>query len=233
MVNIKKAPSLKEQVYDYLREAILNTDLEIGKLYSDQWVANNIGVSRTPVREAVLQLQHEGLIDVVPYRGFIIKMISKKEIIDIFQLREAIEGFSIRQLIISKKSSPGNFADLLHELKKAIKYQEIANQKEDSKDFWNADRLFHESIVKHCGNKCFNDIYRSHRDKIQLIALETLKDKNRLYSALSEHRVIVEAIEKGTELEAYEKIALHLHSTKSLIMKALEKYNPGTEASNN
>ncbi|KUO52754.1 MAG: hypothetical protein APF76_14225 [Desulfitibacter sp. BRH_c19] len=224
-MHIKKAPSLKEQVYSYLRESILNLELEVDKLYSDQWVANNIGVSRTPVREAVLQLQHEGLVDIVPYRGFIVKMISTEEIIDVFQLREAIEGFCIKHLIRCKETHSVAFNKSLYKLKESLLFQEKASKNESSNEFWDADRLFHESIIKHSNNKCFNDIYKSHRDKIQIISLETLKDKSRIYSALSEHNAIVASIENGSEDDAYQKILDHLSSTKSLMMKSLDKRN--------
>ncbi len=224
-LNVKKVPSLKKQVYSYLRELILNSELELGKLYSDQWVANNFGVSRTPVREAVLQLQHESLVDIVPYRGFIVKIISEAEIIDILQLRESIEGYCIKKLMQCKETSPDTFKKTLNKLKKTILLQEKAGRNLDSKEFWDADRLLHESIVGHCNNKCFNDIYNSHRDKMKIIGFETLKDKSRIYSALTEHNAIIAAIEKGSVHDAYEETSRHINNTRSLMMKALEKYN--------
>ncbi|MBZ4688579.1 MAG: hypothetical protein PWQ96_1688 [Clostridia bacterium] len=219
--SIKKAPSLKEQVYNYLREAIINDEFEMGKLYSDQWVADQLGVSRTPVREAVQQLKHEGLLEVVPYKGFKVKTLSETEINEVFEVRDAIEGFCIKKLI--KNQDTREAKELLEKLEKIIAEQKKSYANNSRRDFWDTDRLFHSSIVSFSNNRILEDVYRSMGDKIKSIALETLRDETRLNTAFEEHVATLQYIKDGLINEAYEMNLRHLNNTKSLVMKALQK----------
>lgn len=72
--------SLKAQVYEYLKQAIINGDLKIGEIYSEQYFADKLSISRTPVREAILQLQHENMVEVKANRGIIVKPLLLDEI---------------------------------------------------------------------------------------------------------------------------------------------------------
>ncbi|WP_366924413.1 GntR family transcriptional regulator [Metallumcola ferriviriculae] len=219
--NIKKVPSLKEQVYNYLKQALLNNEFELGKLYSDQWVAGQLGVSRTPVREAVQQLKHEGFVKVVPYKGFTAKTISEKEIEEVFEAREAIEGFCIKKLVNNHQSrAAGHVRQKLEEI---IAGQETSAQNNERNKFWEMDSNFHQCIVNYSDNTILVNLYQSLGDKISRIALETLKENNRLTTALQEHKKTLEFINKEELLEAYESNYRHLLSTKALMMEALKK----------
>ena len=84
--------SLKAQVYEYLKQAIINGDLKVGEIYSEQYFADKLSISRTPVREAILQLQHENMVEVKANRGIIVKPLLLDEIKKIIETRLAIEG---------------------------------------------------------------------------------------------------------------------------------------------
>ena len=86
--------SLKAQVYEYLKQAIINGDLKVGEIYSEQYFADKLSISRTPVREAILQLQHENMVEVKANRGIIVKPLLLDEIKKIIETRLAIEGYS-------------------------------------------------------------------------------------------------------------------------------------------
>ena len=78
--------SLKAQVYEYLKQAIINGDLKVGEIYSEQYFADKLSISRTPVREAILQLQHENMVEVKANRGIIVKPLLLDEIKKIIEI---------------------------------------------------------------------------------------------------------------------------------------------------
>lgn len=215
-------PSLKDQVYDYLKEAIIRGELQFGSFYSVQWVASRLGVSRTPVREAVQQLQHEGLIDVFPYKGFTIKTISPAVIEEVFEVREAIESFCIKKLL-AQYGSPV-YGELMKSLEKTLAEQKyMVVHGKDAMDYWKLDKGFHRLIVEFCNNKVLREVYESISDKISSIALATLQDRRRFASASEEHALIFAKLKEGSQ-EAVNVNVAHLLSTKRLIMKTWEKW---------
>lgn len=224
------SPSLKDQVYSYLKEAIVRGELQFGSFYSVQWVASRLGVSRTPVREAVQQLQHEGLIDVFPYKGFTVKAISPAVIEEVFEVREAIESFCIKKLL-AQYGTPA-YAELMVMLERTVEEQKymVAHGK-DAMDYWKLDKGFHRRIVEFCNNKVLSEVYESISDKISSIALATLQDRSRFASASEEHALILAKLKEGSH-EAVNVNVAHLLSTKKLIMKTWEKWeNNGQEDS--
>lgn len=88
-----KRIALKEQAYNYLKNAILEVEIESRGIYSEQHFADRLNVSRTPIREAVLQLSQEGLVEIHPHLGVSIRELSAAEIEELFQVRTAIEGY--------------------------------------------------------------------------------------------------------------------------------------------
>ena len=97
---MKKTPkaTLKERAYASIRDAIINRQIRRDMIYSEQWFAEKFGVSRTPVREALLQLRNEGLVDVIPNRGMIIRNLTMDDAKHLFQMRGASEGFCAAHL---------------------------------------------------------------------------------------------------------------------------------------
>lgn len=84
---------LQEQAYDYLKELILSGEMIENEIYSETKLASEIGISRTPIRDALQRLSQDGFIDIIPSKGFRIHQITANEIVEIFQIRSAIEGF--------------------------------------------------------------------------------------------------------------------------------------------
>lgn len=224
-------PTLKEQVYEHLKKAIINGELQFGNFYSVQWVASQLGISRSPVREAVQQLQHEGLVDVYPYKGFTIKTISPSVIEEVFEVREAIESFCIKK-VLNEYGSP-QFEELIAELREKIEEQKNASTTaKEPMDYWKLDKGFHRLIIDFCNNKTLKQVYESISDKISSIALATLQDRKRFGTASEEHEAILRELEKGS-LEAISVNLVHLTSTKELVLNTLENKMNGKKLLNN
>lgn len=213
-------PTLKEQVYNYLKKAIINGELQFGNFYSVQLVASRLGISRSPVREAVQQLQHEGLVEVYPYKGFTIKTISPAVIEEVFEVREAIESFCIKK-VLNEYGSP-QFDELVVKLKDMLLEQKKATgSAKEPMDYWKLDKGFHRLIIDFCNNKTIKQVYESISDKISSIALATLQDRKRFETASEEHEAILNKLKEGS-LEAISVNLIHLTSTKKLVLKTLE-----------
>ena len=172
------------------------------------------------MREAVQQLQHEGLVDVFPYKGFIIKTISPAIIEEVFEVREAIESFCIKK-VLNDHGSP-QFDELIVKLKDMLQKQKNATTlAQEPMDYWKLDKGFHRLIIDFCNNKTLKQVYESISDKISSIALATLQDRKRFETASEEHEAILRQLKEGS-LEAVSVNLLHLNSTKELVLNTLE-----------
>jgi DNA-binding GntR family transcriptional regulator len=220
---IIKMPSLKEQVYSYLRNAIITEEIEVEKTYSEQWFADLLEVSRTPVREALLQLKQENLLDILPYKGVVVKALSSEEITEIFQIRQSIEGYCVT-LIAEDLENP-LAKNLLTQLGENIcEQRELVNQIDKIKvdEFVELDKLFHNEIINYANNDRFADIYTNVRSRVERISVKTLKKEGRLKEGYQEHVAIYEKMVAGQPWEAYLAVKDHLDNAK-MIMESENK----------
>ena len=97
---------LQQQAYDHIKNGILDQSFQYDQIYSESKLSLEIGISRTPVRDAVHRLYQEGLIDIIPNKGFILHKITNTEMMENQEIRSAIEGYCSRQAAISNSSGP-------------------------------------------------------------------------------------------------------------------------------
>ena len=132
--------SLKAQVYEYLKQAIINGDLKVGEIYSEQYFADKLSISRTPVREAILQLQHENMVEVKANRGIIVKPLLLDEIKKIIETRLAIEGYS--SSILAKNLTTKEGKNLIYLLEDNLsKQQEILTSSDAYYKYCNDEKI--------------------------------------------------------------------------------------------
>lgn len=195
----------KEQAYNYLLDLILKNGLEEGKVYSERYFAEVMGISRTPVREAILHLAQEGYITIQSNRGIQIKELSNEEIKDILQMREAIEGFCAEYAAERKDEN----RELISVLKKYIAEEENNISHEE---FIKNDIEFHTKIVDFCRNKIMKEAFINLRNQINRIGLKSFDNEERICETLKEHKAIVNAVEKGDADLAKAAVKKHLQS---------------------
>ncbi|WP_406541568.1 GntR family transcriptional regulator [Clostridium ljungdahlii] len=138
---------IREIVFERLRKAIIDGNLEPGDRLVETFIAENMGVSRTPVREAFRQLEIEGLAENIPRKGTIVKGISKEDIIEIYQIREVLEGLAFR-LTCSRISE-----EQIVELKEKICKMDQYIGDENIAQYWSVHGEFHNIILYLTGNK--------------------------------------------------------------------------------
>lgn len=214
---ITKGPSLKEQVYHHLKKAIISGDIEENKVYSEQWAADLLGVSRTPVREAVLQLKQEFFIDILPYKGFQVRSLTTDDIKETFQIRLALEGFCI--ITIAQNSQDLHVQRMLSCLGGVLLEQERLATEGKVYEFMERDEMYHRSIINHTGNERLIATYNDIRSRFELITVKVLNDPGRMEETVQEHFAILEKMRTGCPWEAYQAIQIHLDATQRVLKR--------------
>lgn len=212
--------TLKEQAYKLLKQAIIDGLLTMDTLYSEQWFADYLKVSRTPVREALLQMQEESVIKVLPNRGIMINPISEQEIRNIMQMRSAIESFSSAYLASRIDTISG--LQVIMRLEQNISDERYSTHDEcDLKKHLLLHMQFHMDIINFTENPYFIKSFDNMRFRITQFAVELFNKTDRIQSAISEHRVILNAIKSGDENESYQAMIEHLEATKTNLLKQI------------
>lgn len=208
--------SVVTQVRDRLRGDITSGRLTTGTLYSVNVIATELGVSRTPVREALLQLSELGLIEVHRNRGFTVASVSQAELFEIFQLRLAIETAAARRA--AHRGETGTMAEHMTAM-------ETAAQAEDRRAFMEADRAFHDALLELATNKRARDAVSVARDAIFSRGVSA-SGKERTWSDLvAEHQELLEAVTQADPARAAVAMSRHLVNTADAL--ATQTTGPG------
>jgi DNA-binding GntR family transcriptional regulator len=211
---VKRAPSLRLQAVEQLRQAIITSALEPGSIHSEQAIATRMSISRTPVREALLQLEREGLVEFIPQRGARIRELDPEHLAHVFELRAALEGYCAATLATKKK--PGVVARLESELKR----QRAIIDGDDHLAWVLANMDFHTAIVSGIDNPLFNETLSPLATHTMRIGYRMIARRKRMEESFDEHAGIVDAIRRGDEDKARERAAEHMYVTV-VLMKQL------------
>lgn len=202
----------REKAYAFLKENVLTDPDRQGEFLSEQELADRIGVSRTPIREALLLLAAEDLVRLVPKRGAQIVPLSGREISEVMELRGIVERYA------AERVDPGDL-DLMSELAELLERQRALSGPEHAKEFIAVDHLFHATIVAAAGNTLLNRHYdglRSRQIRAGVVAL--YNQQGRQESVLTEHRAILAAIASGDRDAARIAIDSHLETTLKVLL---------------
>ncbi|MEE3122046.1 MAG: GntR family transcriptional regulator, partial [SAR324 cluster bacterium] len=154
MEEINRPQSLKEIAAERIREAIVQGRLKMGESLSENYLAQNLQVSKTPIREALSLLNMEGLVKIIPQKGTFVFSMDKPEIIELCELRYALESMALRY------SHERNRDDLLKELESIVKSMRKDMKKEGVMHYLQLDDSFHNSFFNYCENRYMKDTYR-------------------------------------------------------------------------
>jgi DNA-binding GntR family transcriptional regulator len=209
--------STSQRAYDYVKDRLLDGRFAGGTLLSENEIAQRLGCSRTPVRQAFVELQGEGLLDLYPRRGGLVVPVSPTEADDVLEARLLLEPYCSRRA--ATVAADARVA-LAVELGTAIAEQEAALEQAGT-GFVKADRRFHRAIVAATGNVLLIRQYDALRDRHQRIAAATLaRDPARIERFVSEHRAIAAALTSGDAEAAAELTSSHLHTAHELARRA-------------
>ena len=214
---ISRTKSLKEKVYDILKELILTGRLEPGMLHNEKRLAEVLGVSRTPVREALLELSREGMVSFIPSKGVKVRKITTKQVQEVFELRRIIEGYIIKS--ISKQLSPAD----LKKIEKILTKQDRSASKDEEVTFIEMDKEFHLFMASKMGNEQIETILQNLRDQIHLMGIRAIKDSPRSQQVLKEHQRIFSALKKKDAKRSHDELMRHLNNTEEILIDILAR----------
>lgn len=217
-IEITDLRPIRDIVYQRLRSAIIGGQLEQGERLVETFISENMGVSRTPVREAFRQLEIEGLAENIPRKGTIVKGISKKDIIEIYEIREMLEGLVFRLACL--RISEVHIA----QLKENISKMEQCIVDKDITQYWILHEDFHGIILYSCGNSRLVDQMKQIYEYLTILRNFTLVMDKRRTKAMQEHKEIIDAFEMKDEMVA-EKIGReHTVNAKKFLAKEIHLF---------
>lgn len=208
MSPLKKRVTLADQVYEKIKKLLGTGTFGQETIISASGLAQELKISRTPVREALLQLSNEGLLEALSGRGFRIKYYSEKEIHEYFEARRIIEVFVVRNLAKNIQKSD------LKELKKILRSMANNSKKGLKAEFLEDDKKFHQELLNLHGNSFLNAIYEKVRILLSTHGQKALSTSTRMEEVVAEHRLILDALEKKDINEAVKSVESHLKLTE-------------------
>ena len=188
-----------ERAYELTKELVITGELPGGLLLSEGDIAERLGVSRTPVREAFLRLQAEDLLTLIPKRGAVVVPITPDEADDVLDAREAVEGAAVRRIVRRPEQVPTVVATL----ERILGEQERHYAAHDVDAFSTVDALFHRAIVEAGRNKLMLRFYTSLSDRQRRMGVHAFgPDPGLMPEALRQHRELISTIE-ALDAEAF------------------------------
>ncbi|HET9118328.1 MAG TPA: GntR family transcriptional regulator [Pseudonocardiaceae bacterium] len=219
----------KDRALDYVKTRVLTGTFPGGELISEGEVATALGMSRTPVREAFLRLEAEGLLRLYPQRGALIVPVSPEEVRAVMEARLVLEQFAAGQVV---RRGPATAAGVFERLSAELERQRKARSVADFRNFLDSDRAFHSAIVEDAENSIVAGFYASLRDRqMRMIGESATRDPQRITTILDEHRRIAEAVRDGDLEQALKAVKLHLTSTARALGLAVGPTSPFDDAS--
>ncbi|MEW5721485.1 MAG: GntR family transcriptional regulator [Thermodesulfobacteriota bacterium] len=211
---LNQPASLPKIAYEALRESILAGTLRRGQVYNEIALAKDMGISRTPVREALLELAAQGLVTFLPRKGVKINHYSPGDIEEIFEVRKAIELAAVEK--VAQASPPLD----LGKAAAALENQKKAAEKKDFETLLKADREFHTALSELTNNRRFVIILENISDMIQLMGTLALTIEGRYREVLGEHEKVLEAVRDRRPQTARKAMDYHLERSKTAALEA-------------
>lgn len=207
---------LRDVVFNTLRHAILKGELEPGERLMEIALAQKLGVSRTPIREAIRKLELEGLVVMVPRKGAEVADITEKDLRDVLEVRTALEELSIE--LAMKNMNDDDYK----QLREANELFAKDSEGDDLIKIAEADVAFHEIIYMATGNKRLIQMINNLREQMYRYRLEYIKDKSTHARLVEEHNKIIDAMKKNDIIAAKAAIKLHVENQEENILKSIK-----------
>lgn len=216
-LNINEYLPLREVVFNTLRDAILKGELDPGEHLMEVQLANRLGVSRTPIREAIRQLETEGLVVMTPRKGAVVAEITQKDLTDVLEVRKALEELAV-ELACNKIT-----AEEVEKLKECDERFCEALDKNELTVIADMDEQFHDVIYEATGNKRLVQLLNNLRQQMYRYRLEYIKDDKQWDVLREEHKRLVKAIEEKDIATAKAVTGHHIDNQEQTISARIQK----------
>jgi len=216
-IQVSKRKSLREEVYDSLRKSILHGKLKAGQRLIEEQLAHQIGISRTPVREAFHKLEKDDLVIRLPKGGFAVREFTKADVEEIFGIRCALESYAA--YLATLHITP----DKISVLEKKMEELQKALEGGDTNKVVQLNTEFHNLLYKACKSKKLADMINNYSDYFyRYRAAFPINEDNFKYT-VDDHRSMLEAMKKKNPRVVEKLVRTHLEKTKELVLQAVDE----------
>lgn len=206
---------LRDVVFNTLRQAILTGELKPGERLMEIHLANKLGVSRTPIREAIRKLELEGLVTMIPRRGAEVAQITEKSMNDVLEVRRAMDALCVE--LACDRITP----EELEQLKEACDAFETAVKTRDVKKIAQADVTLHDIILRATGNQRLIQLVNNLSEQMYRYRFEYIKDSSQHERLVEEHRVIYRSIVQKDKETASRAAKTHIDNQEKSIIRQI------------
>ena len=214
---------LNEQAYDHLQKLITDGQLSYHEIYSETKLAKELGISRTPFRDAIHRLAQEGYIDIIPSKGFRLHQITERDVIETFQIRTALETYCTMQIARDvKEKNNANLRPFFKELDWLMEnMKEVMENNQGIDEFCEYDFRFHRKIIDYLENEQFSSVFASFLYRMKRLAKLSLQHEGRMAQTVEEHQAILDAMKNGDTEHIYEITMVHMDRPRGINLEDL------------
>lgn len=216
----RQTPSLTEQALEAIRKRIVEGDLHLGEAVSELALATDLSMSKTPVREALLQLKREGLVDIQPQRGSFVFTMDADQVHQICDFRRTLEREALTQ------SMALAWGQLVDRQERCVAAMGQAIRAGDLSSYRHLDAEFHQNPLLFCGNTFMIDAYRQIAFRIQALRTRLSVQPENNVRTLAEHERIVEAVVARDPVEAVRRLTDHIEGMRDLYVDTAASVSP-------
>ena len=207
-----KTFSLSQQVFERLENEILCGNYQRGEVLTESILSENLGVSRTPIREALGRLEQEHLIESTG-KGIRILGVTTEDLEDIYEIRLQIEPIAVQ------RTAERITEEQLNKLRETLEMQEFFLHKKDAERLKAMDSDFHEQLYRYCGSAVYYDVLMPLHTKVQKFRKASIQKGSRAEESVKEHRMIFEAVAARDPRSVADAVRLHIQNAKANILK--------------
>ncbi|WP_240705133.1 GntR family transcriptional regulator [Pacificoceanicola onchidii] len=190
-MQIKRPKSLSKIAEDHIREAIANGTFELGESLQEAKLSKAMGISKTPIREALSALKLQGLVQIIPQRGAFVFTLSQEDVAQLCRYRFILESAAVDQAL------EANRTELLSELDGIVAKMAVAREADAFNDYLELDADFHDAFFDHCGNGFLQDGYQKVSDMVRTMRTHLSKRPERTEKSFKEHQAIAALLREG------------------------------------
>ncbi len=216
-MRVAKRKSLREEVYDSLKKSILHGKLKGGQRLIEEQLAHQIGISRTPVREAFHRLERDELVTRLPKGGFAVREFTKEDVEEIFGIRSALESYAV--FLATFHISP----EKISHLEKKIVETEKALKSRDNDKVVQLHTEFHDLLYKSCKSNKLIEMINNFRDYFYRYRPALLRTEKTIRESIEDHRRMLEAMKKKNPRLVERLVRNHLTKGKEIIIKEINE----------
>ncbi|MCR4955807.1 MAG: GntR family transcriptional regulator [Lachnospiraceae bacterium] len=211
--------TISRQVYSIIKNSIVSGEYGPNYWLQEVELSKTLGVSRSPIREALKQLSADGLVIEIPNKGTFVREFNEKEIVEVYEIRELLESYAITHL-------PATLSDEQKEQMEHYKDEFVKFYNEgDLEMYIQVDTNFHRYIIECTGNSILMELYRRVRNMNMLFRIYSLSTQKRFVDSKTEHIDLVDDLVNGNYEDAVKLNAVHLSFAKETAMQHLRQHN--------